>query len=268
MKNPRRTAATSANAVLIVPGAPCMVRALDFTAPFAGGISHRFLSMSRAYAHANKSLPICLLLVLLCLMWTSSHAQDDEPTPSNLRFHWMKSSETDLTTAFFGDYTASPESSYGFTLDYGRRFSETMFTLPIEMTWNIGAQYINERGYQPDIWGATAFIKAHYTWRLPFTEKRVRFGLGEGLSYLTRIPLSEQRDFEKKDVDSEKLLNYVEWSIDVPLKQFQLMQPLFRGGIKEIYVGGLVWHRSSVFGLFAETKGGINYMGFGFEARY
>lgn len=224
--------------------------------------------MSRAYAHASKSLPLSFLFVALCLIWTCSHAQDQQPGVSNVRLHWMKSSETDLTTAVYGDYSASTESSYGFSLDYGRRFSETLFTLPIEMTWNLGAQYINERGHQPDIWGATAFIKAHYTWRVPLTEKRVRFGLGEGLSYLTRIPLSEQRDFAKKDVESEKLLNYVEWTIDVPLQQFEFAQPLFRGGIKEIYVGALVWHRSSVFGLFAETKGGINYMGFGFEARY
>jgi hypothetical protein len=131
-------------------------------------------------------------------------------------------------------------------------------------------QFLNERGYQPNSWGATAYIKAHYSWQLPLSQKRVRFGLGEGLSYVTRIPQSEQRDFTKKgpDVSSEKLMNYVEWTVDVPLRQFESMAPLFRGSIKEVYVGALVWHRSSVFGLFAETKGGINYMGFGFEARY
>jgi hypothetical protein len=139
------------------------------------------------------------------------------------------------------------------------------------MTANVGVQWLNERGYQHNAWGATAYIKAHYSWRLPMTQKTVRFGLGEGLSYVTRIPMSEQRDFIKKgaDITSEKLMNYVEWTVDVPLSQFSSMAPLFRGGsIKEVYVGALVWHRSSVFGLFAETKGGINYMGFGFEARY
>jgi len=134
----------------------------------------------------------------------------------------------------------------------------------------VGVQWVNERGLQPDAYGATAYIKAHYSWRLPWTRKHVRLGLGEGLSYLTRVPLSEERDFQKKgpDIHSEKLLNYVEWTVDVPLRQFDAMTPLFRGSIKEIYVGGLVWHRSSIFGTFAETKGGINYMGFGFEARY
>ena len=226
--------------------------------------------MSRVTAHTQRSLPIAFLFVALSLMWTCSHAQDYEQGKNNLRVHWVKSSETDLTTAFFGDYDASPESNYGITVDYGRRYSDTLFTLPIEMTWNVGGQWLNERDYQPDAWGLTAYIKAHYTWRLPFTQKHVRFGLGEGLSYVTRVPLSEERDFQKKgeDIHSEKLLNYVEWTVDVPLRQFDSMAPLFRGSIKEIYVGALVWHRSSVFGTFAETKGGVNFMGFGFEARY
>lgn len=227
--------------------------------------------MPRATAHSNRPLPLFLSFLALSLMWTASHARDDlEAGKNNVRLHWAKSSETDLTTAIFGDYEASPESSYMVSVDYGRRYSDTLFTLPIEMTWNVGAQWVNERGLQSDPWGVTAYIKAHYSWRLPFTQKHVRLGIGEGLSYLTRVPMSEERDFQRKgpDIHSEKLLNYVEWTVDVPLRQFDAMAPLFRGSIKEIYVGGLVWHRSSIFGTFAETKGGINYMGFGFEARY
>jgi hypothetical protein len=226
--------------------------------------------MPRATAHSSKSLPLLLLFVALTLMWTASHAQVEDQGKNNVRLHWIKSSETDLTTAFFGDYKASPESNYAIAADYGRRFSDTMFTLPIEMTWNVGGQWFNERGLQPNGWGVTAYIKAHYSWRLPLSEKHIRFGLGEGLSYVTRIPLSEERDFTKKgpEIHSEKLLNYVEWTVDVPLRQFDFAAPLFQGSIKEIYVGALVWHRSSVFGIFAETKGGINFMGFGFEARY
>ena len=32
--------------------------------------------------------------------------------------------------------------------------------------------------------------------------------------------MSEHRDFAKKGVESEKLMNYMEWTIDVPLRQF------------------------------------------------
>jgi hypothetical protein len=64
-------------------------------------------------------------------------------------------------------------------------------------------------------------------------------------------------------------MNYLEWSIDLPLRQFQPLQGLFQGGtIEEASVGFLVWHRSSVFGLFSETGGGVNFMGFSFEAQF
>lgn len=187
----------------------------------------------------------------------------------SLRVHWNKSSETDLATVVIGDYDASPESNYLIGATYGYQYSDTLFTLPLEMTANVGVQYLDERGYQSDGYGVTAFVKAHYRWELPWTDKEVRLGLGEGLSYVTRIPVSEQRDFAKKGADSAKLMNYLEWSIDVPLRQFEPLNGLFRGGaLEEMSLGFLVWHRSSVFGIFSDTGGGVNFMGFSLEARF
>lgn len=187
----------------------------------------------------------------------------------SLRVHWNKSSETDLATVVIGDYDASPESNYLIGATYGYQYSDTLFTLPLEMTANVGVQYLDERGYQDDGYGVTAFIKAHYRWELPWTDKEIRLGLGEGLSYVSRIPVSEQRDFAKKGAESEKLMNYVEWTIDLPLRQFEPLHGLFQGGaIEEMSLGFLVWHRSSVFGIFSETGGGVNFMGFSLEARF
>jgi hypothetical protein len=217
-------------------------------------------------AAPRRPLLVSCALLLAAMMPT---AQADEGR-DNVRLNWGKSSETDLTTAIFGDYNASPESSYMWGGSWGRRISPTMFGLPFELTGNVGLQWFNERNLQDDGYGINAYIKAHYLWKLPLTEKRVRIGLGEGLSYVTVIPLSEERDFQKKgeDIHSEKLLNYVEWTVDVPLRQFATMDRLISKDIDEVYVGFFIFHRSSVFGLFAEKKGGINFMGVGFEARY
>lgn len=195
-----------------------------------------------------------------------AHAEGEK----SLRVHWNKSSETDLATVVIGDYQGSPESNYLIGATYGYQFSDTLFTLPLEMTANVGAQWFDEQGYQENGYGLTAFIKAHYRWELPWTDKQVRLGLGEGLSYVSRIPMSEIRDFAKKDgAQSEKLMNYLEWTIDLPLRQFEPLHGLFQGGaIEEASVGFLVWHRSSVFGIFSETGGGVNFMGFSFEARF
>jgi len=224
--------------------------------------------MVRATSPLRTTVSASLLFASLCCGSFSQAEGIEDEGRNNFRLHWVKSSETDLATVVFGDYDPSPESNYAITADWGHRFSDTLFTLPIEMTANLGVQYFAERGYQPDAWGGTVYIKAHYDWRLPFTQKHIRLGLGEGLSYVTQIPMSEQRDFAKKGEESAKLMNYVEWTMDVPLRQFKVMEPLFRGGIKEVYVGYMVWHRSSVFGLFADSKGGVNFMGFGIEARY
>lgn len=206
------------------------------------------------------------IALTVALLSPLAHAEGEQ----SLRVHWNKSSETDLATVVIGDYQESPESNYLIGATYGYQFSDTLFTLPLEMTANVGVQWFDEQGYQENGYGLTTFIKAHYRWELPWTDKQVRLGLGEGLSYVSRIPMSEVRDFAKKDgAKSEKLMNYLEWTIDLPLRQFEPLHGLFQGGaIEEASVGFLVWHRSSVFGVFSETGGGVNFMGFSFEAQF
>lgn len=215
---------------------------------------------------------LCVVLVCLGAGYATTAASAEEPRAESLdsvRVYWSRSSETDLVTGFAGDFDASKESNYLIGASWGRKFSDSLFGLPLPMTANVGVQYFNERGYQDDAYGLTAFIKAHYDWRLPWTQKYVRLGLGEGLSYVSRIPLSEQRDFAKKGgAESEKLLNYLEWTIDLPLHQFTPIENLIRGHVEELNLGFIVFHRSSVFGLFAESQGGVNFMGFGLEARF
>jgi len=216
-----------------------------------------------------RYLPWFVLGFVCSSAYAGASARADEGR-DNVRLQWAKASETDLTTAIWGDFDASPESEYLVGGSWGRRISPTVFGLPIELTGNVGLQWINSRGLQDDGYGVNAYVKAHYALRLPWTEKHIRFGLGEGLSYVTEIPLAEQRDFAKKGpgITSEKLMNYVEWTIDVPLRQFGPMDDLISRQIDDVYLGFFVFHRSSVFGLFAETKGGVNFMGFGIEARY
>jgi hypothetical protein len=205
-----------------------------------------------------------LLTLAACLGSPISFAEGK----NSLRLQFAKSSETDLVTVVVGDYQASPESNYIVGATWGRHLSDTLFGLPLEMTANVGLQYLAERGYQEDGLGGTVFIKAHYLWELPLTDKKVRLGLGEGLSYVSRIPMSEQRDFAKKGVESEKLMNYLEWTIDVPLRQFDIIDRTLPRSINDLSFGFIVWHRSSIFGLMGDSSGGVNFMGFGFEARY
>lgn len=212
--------------------------------------------------------PIAVTLFLAAALIPAAVRADAADPRQHLRLQYAKSSESDFVTVVVGDFVASRESNYLWGATWGRDFSDTLFGLPFPMSAHVGVQWFNERGYQEDGLGATAFIKASYTFRMPFTQTRLRMGLGEGLSYVTRVPMSEQRDFAKKGVDSEKLMNYMEWTVDLPLGQFAAVEPLLRGRVEDLSVGFVVWHRSSVFGLFAEDKGGVNFMGFGVEAKF
>ena len=240
----------------------CAVSSPEFCQT-AAGLSEPTLNVQRS---DWRRFATALLLLTCSVAGAASRA--DELSKDSLRVSFAKSSETDLATVVVGDYDASPESNYVIDASWGRQYSDTLFGLPFPMTANVGVQYLAERGYQDDGLGATAFIKAHHDWRLPFTQKTVRLGLGEGLSYVSRIPMSEQRDFAKKGVESAKLMNYMEWTIDVPLRQFTQGVDMRSGGVEEISLGFIVWHRSSVFGLFADSGGGVNFMGFGIAMRY
>jgi len=211
----------------------------------------------------------CRLLLAIALAGALLSPPARAEGEQNLRLLWAKSSETDLGTVVIGDYDPSPESNYVLGAEYGYQYSDTLFSLPIQMTANVGVQWLKERGYQEDGYGTTAFVKAYYNWRLPLTQKHVRLGLAEGLSYVTRIPVSEVRDFAEKGAESEKLMNYLEWTIDVPMRQFNALAPLFQGSaIEDVSIGYIVWHRSSVFGVFSKTGGGVNFMGFGIQAHF
>jgi outer membrane protein len=209
--------------------------------------------------------PVIAVLALCAIACPPAEAAEGK---DSLRLLWASSTDNDLVTVVYGDYIASKEHNWLFGANYGHHLSDTMFGLPFELTGNVGVQWLDERGYQGDGLGLTAFIKAYYNWELPLTEKSIRLGLGEGLSYVTQIPMSEKRDFATEDAKSARLMNYLEWTIDLPLRQFQPMDNLLRGRLEELSVGFIVWHRSSVFGVFSETGGGVNFMGFGFEARY
>lgn len=209
---------------------------------------------------------VLLAWVITCGLFTTQvHAEVGD---TYLRLQWSKSSESNFETAVFGDFKSSKESNYVIGGSWGKELNDHVLGLPLVSTANLGLQRFNERGRQDDGYGMTAYFKLHSQWRLPFTQTKVRLGLGEGLSYVTRIPLNEVRDFAQKGSKSEKLLNHLEWTVDLPLRQFAPMQSLFKGPIKEITVGLVLWHRSSVYGLFAETGGGSNFMGFGIEATY
>ena len=74
--------------------------------------------------------------------------------------------------------------------------------------------------------------------------------------------------FEGVDSD-EPFARHEVGEVGVAIDSWRDLDRLFAGSdLSNLNVGFIVFHRSSVFGMFAESKGGVNFMGFGIEARF
>ena len=103
-----------------------------------------------------------------------------------------------------------------------------------------------------NVYEATIYIKFYYN--IDFWQNRVRFGLGEGLSYTSDMLWIEKDEAIREDDDYSKFLNYLDISLDFDLGRLIRYKPL-----ENTYIGWTIKHRSGVFGLFNGVYGGSNY---------
>ncbi len=240
----------------------------SFVCMGSASIGRQFLF--RLVRSGTRPFGTSYLLLILCFgMPTASVAgplsnwyEQLKSRPYYLQLQTGFASDADFGPSLIFLTDRSPERTDYFGLSLGSQFSDSVFGWPAEVVVFLGLQNFLENGVQPDSVGLTAYWKIYYQWLPPWinTNLPIRFGLGQGLSYVSRIPVVEQRDFLPDQ--SEKLVHYLEWSMQLPV-----------GGLLEVFgfdagqllhsswLGYSIFHRSTVFGLFAETGGGINYPG-------
>lgn len=173
-------------------------------------------------------------------------------------------SESDFGPALAFIYEPAFEPTNVFAISLGRQVGTRILRWPATVVAYASLQHYGERGVQSDILGAALYIKAYKQFRVSSHRIPIRLGLGEGLSYVDRIPSVEVEDFLPQR--SAKLVNYLEWSLQTSLGHF-LGRPegRFSSTIQDVYIGYSIFHRSTVFGLFGGKGGGVNYMGIGVE---
>jgi len=184
----------------------------------------------------------------------------------HLQLQFGVASDADFGPSLLFLNDQSIEHTYLTGFNYGRLVGTQVFGKQAEVIAYVGLQNYLERSLQPNSYGLTLYYKVYKWWSPQWLPESlpVRFGLGQGLSYTSRIPVSEQRDFEPRR--SAKLVHYLEWSVQLPLSGLMGLAGIDdRGGLQNIWVGYNIFHRSTVYGLFAESAGGINYPGVSFE---
>lgn len=197
----------------------------------------------------------------------SPPVHSDSPA-SNRSWHLQTSiafaSESDFGPALAFYYERPDQLTHVSSVSIGRQVGDSLFGWPADIMAYGGIQHYGEQGFQPDAMGATVYIKAYRQYTLGKRQFPLRLGLGEGLSYVSRIPVVEVEDFLPDT--SAKLTNYLEWTLQTSLNHLLGRNGRrFSPGIKDVYIGYTVFHRSTVFGLFASKGGGVNYMGIGVE---
>ncbi|WP_419175014.1 MipA/OmpV family protein [Desulfosediminicola sp.] len=137
---------------------------------------------------------------------------------------------------------------------YGYPIADELFGIPIDVYITPGLVWHWNSSVQSSIQEYVVAIKAYYTFNWP---TRWRFGVAEGLSYLSDITYIEQSEMDRKDYEPSNLMNYLDLSVDVDLGD------LFKSErMRNWYLGYSIHHRSAIFesaSQFGRIKGGANY---------
>lgn len=160
----------------------------------------------------------------------------------------------DLGEILTGEWKRYSKKTSVVNIDGGWRFVENMYDLPFDWYLKGGLSHFDENGYADNFFEATLYVKVYG--KIDFWGNRLRIGFGEGVSYAQEIPIVEVDDATHGDtVDSmANFINYLDISADFDLGRLIRVESMH-----DMYIGYLLKHRSTVFGLYGRAQNGSNY---------
>jgi len=213
-------------------------------------------------------------LLLLTLISASSFA--DEAKKYSFRVAYGYASEKDLGDILLTlDFSKHPLNLDVIAIDAGYLLKEGLFDLPLDLYIKGGFSKFNEvEGYQlggvyyggySDTYEVLAYVKLLYN--LDFANNRIRFGFGEGVSYVSDLLVAEVYDatdpITHQQDPTARFLNYLDITLDFDVGKLIRVKSL-----ENVYMGYLLKHRSGVFGLYSGVHGGSNYNSFYIETNF
>lgn len=177
----------------------------------------------------------------------------------NAKPYWRISqgmgTSSDFQNMLFGEFETVDGADVNMTsLFYGHPLSDTLFGAPWEVYLTPGMVYHYASDVQDASFEWILAFKAYYTFPLPW---RLRLGIAEGISYADSLTFYEKTELEEKQVRESKLLNYIDFSLDLN------MGDVFKSDrLEDLWLGGAIHHRSGIFGTssaFGDVSGGTNF---------
>lgn len=153
-----------------------------------------------------------------------------------------------------GDSEKDPYNNQLTSLFYGHPLTDDLFGLPLDIYLTPGVAWHWQSEVQSNIQEYVVAIKAYYTLPLPW---KIRFGVAEGLSYVSNVTYIERSEMERKGYRPSELMNYLDFSLDINLGDVFNSPKL-----QNTWLGYSIHHRSSIFESaqqFGRIKGGSNY---------
>ena len=186
-------------------------------------------------------------ILLLLTLWVSLFAKSDY----DLRIAFGRSDDNDFGQIISGQTAPYSINAKVAVIDLGYRFAEDAFDLPIDFYAKLGLSRFIEKGNRDDVYENIFYVKAYYN----FFDKKLRFGLADGVSYTYGTLYVEKLDAVENSGKNSNVLNYLEVSLDFDLGKVSRFKAL-----DELYFGVALKHRSGIFGLINNVKhGGSNY---------
>ena len=187
----------------------------------------------------------------------------DKPRKTSLRNNAYfrlahgEATPTNLGEIIKGNREDDPFKNKLTSLFYGHPIADDLFGLPLDLYFISGLVYHHSSEVQENFYEYVLGIKADYTIQWPV---RLRFGIAEGLSYTSQITYIEGTELEQKDYRPSKLLNYLDFTVDVNIGD------IFNANSwRNTWFGYSIHHRSGIFetgSQFGRIKGGSNYTTF------
>jgi MipA family protein len=155
---------------------------------------------------------------------------------------------------FAGDMVKDPYNNQLTSIFYGHPLTDELFGIPFEIYLTPGFVHHWSSEVQSSGQEYVLAIKAYYTVNWP---TKWRVGVAEGLSYASPVTYIEQSEMGRKGYESSKLLNYLDFSLDIDMGDLLNVRSL-----DGIWLGYTLHHRSAIFesaSHFGRIKGGSNY---------
>ncbi len=182
------------------------------------------------------------------------HAELTLPDNQYIRWAYGFGTPSNLGDVLIGKSKKDPYNNQMTSFFYGYPLTESLLGSDIELFLTPGFVWHFKSDNQNQLEEYVMAMKAYYTIKWPL---RWRFGFGEGLSYSTEINGLERADILSKYEKASKLLNYLDFSLDVNLGDITTVKQL-----DTLWLGYSIHHRSAIFeesSLFGRIKGGSNY---------